>query len=262
MTTIKMNFATRVSGKSRAVEAVGLNTTEIRKVNGEVPQATVKWKEGATLVAPSIYLRAASNILTSTCTVLAFQSLKHPVIRPALTMALEYDHYLALYTQCHSLYEQQKSGMNASFSAPTTSPTRVHLATSRSKVPSCLSGQETIGIKQRYAVHLQHRCDFKLAHSESQEFRIDAERRHQVTKGILEKAESTSEEDNNAMDELRKKLDESLEWQADGTTAHMPTNSIGAQSPARTGRLKDFLYARYKREHPGEDPPTRWTVEG
>lgn len=118
-----------------------------------------------------------------------------------------------------------------------------------------------IGISQRYTAHLQHQYDFKLANSEAQEWRIDAERRLQVTKGINAKAESTTEEEEKAMGELRGKLDELLEWQTDDSPLYIASNSIGAQSPARTGRLKDFLYARYRREHPGEDPLTHGTGE-
>jgi hypothetical protein len=77
----------------------------------------------------------------------------------------------------------------------------------------------------------------------------------------MAKAKSTSDAQDKAMEELRSKLDELLEWQANDTPTHIATNFIGAQSPPRVGKLKDFLYVRYKREHPGEDPPTRLADE-
>jgi hypothetical protein len=49
------------------------------------------------------------------------------------------------------------------------------------------------------------------------------------------------------MTELRRELDEMLEWQADDTPEHIvnsPLTFVGAQVPSRPGSLKDFLQAR------------------
>lgn len=55
------------------------------------------------------------------------------------------------------------------------------------------------------------------------------------------------------MAELLTKLDEMLEWQADGTPEHITANYLdtkwyGVVEPPRQGNLKDCIHARYKRE--------------
>lgn len=57
-----------------------------------------------------------------------------------------------------------------------------------------------------------------------------------------------------AMVSVRKELDDLLEWQADDAPPEIQASIATAVHPPRPGRMKDFLYARYLKEHPEVTP--------
>jgi hypothetical protein len=88
-----------------------------------------------------------------------------------------------------------------------------------------------------------------LTHFETQEFRLAAENVFRQVRATQEAsgAPHLSTDVEECMTELRRELDEMLEWQADDTPEHIvnsPLTFVGAQVPPRPGSLKDFLQAR------------------